>query len=222
MDKGITFRREIESDNAAANLLIRTAFWNVSVPGCDEHYLAHKMRTHVDYLSDLSLVAIKDGEIVGCIMYTKSKIVSADGNFIDTITFGPVAVHPNFQAMGVGSAMIKYSLVLARELGHKAVVIFGYPRYYGRLGFRCGEKYDITTEEGAFAPSLMVYILQKGVFDNISGHFEESSVFHDLPEEEVALFDQGFPPAEKLEDTKSQREFQVLINLSYKCIDTPV
>lgn len=222
MDSRVIFRKETASDYDAVNIIIRKAFWNVSVPGCDEHYLAHKMRTHEDYLSDLSLVAVVDHVVVGCIMYTKSKIVLDDGAFIDTITFGPIAVDPDHQSKGIGAALIKKSMTLAKELGHKAVVIFGYPRYYGRFGFRCGEKYDITTEDGAYAPSLMAYVLQHGVFDAKSGYYVESSVFHDLPEEEVALFDQSFPPAEKVQDTQSQREFQVLMNLSYKCAALPV
>ena len=37
----ITIRNETESDFREVEILTRKAFWNVNVPGCDEHYLAH-------------------------------------------------------------------------------------------------------------------------------------------------------------------------------------
>lgn len=37
-------RNEIKSDYRTVEELTRKAFWNVQVPGCEEHYLAHIMR----------------------------------------------------------------------------------------------------------------------------------------------------------------------------------
>ena len=51
------------------------AFWNKHHLGCDEHYLVHKLRQDKDYLPELSRIAVKDGEIIGCIMYSKARVV---------------------------------------------------------------------------------------------------------------------------------------------------
>jgi len=70
-------------------------FWNKHYLGCDEHYFVHKLRKHKDYPPELSRIAVKDGKVMGCIMYSKTKIV--DG--IDThevITFGPLCVEPKW------------------------------------------------------------------------------------------------------------------------------
>ena len=53
----LRIRRETEADYAAAEHMTREAFWNVNVPGCNEHYYLHCMRSHRDYLPALCFVA---------------------------------------------------------------------------------------------------------------------------------------------------------------------
>lgn len=66
---------------------------------------------------------------------------------LETITFGPLGVLPAFRNRGVARALIKHSLAAARDMGrHPACVIYGDPSFYGRLGFRCAEKWDITNQ----------------------------------------------------------------------------
>ena len=94
----ITIRNETESDFREVEILTRKAFWNVNVPGCDEHYLAHVLRNHEDFIPELDLVAeTEDGEIVGNVMYTKAKLVEESGTELSILTFGPISVHPDYQ-----------------------------------------------------------------------------------------------------------------------------
>lgn len=44
----ITIRNEIKSDFRKVEEIVRKAFWNIHEPGCNEHYLVHKMREHED------------------------------------------------------------------------------------------------------------------------------------------------------------------------------
>lgn len=60
------------------------------------------------------------------------------------VSFGPLSVIPEFQGKGVGSRLVKHSTNVAKEMGIHAFVIYGNPHYYGRCGFRSGDKYDIT------------------------------------------------------------------------------
>ena len=55
--------------------LTREAFWVHHVPGCDEHYLVHVLRSHPDFIPELDFVAIVYDKIVGNIMYTKSRLI---------------------------------------------------------------------------------------------------------------------------------------------------
>ena len=75
-------RNEEERDYFAVENLTREAFWNVSFPGCNEHYFIHVMRTHKDFIKDLAFVVEKDNEIIGNVMYTTSELIDEQGNFI--------------------------------------------------------------------------------------------------------------------------------------------
>lgn len=76
----ITIRNEEEKDRAEVEDVIRKAFWNLYVPGCNEHYLAHIMRSHPDFLPELDFVIELDGKIIGSIMYTRNKLIEENGN----------------------------------------------------------------------------------------------------------------------------------------------
>jgi predicted N-acetyltransferase YhbS len=63
---GYLIRNETESDFNEVEELTRKAFWNVYVPGCVEHYLAHILRGHEDFVPELHFVAeTEDGKVVG-------------------------------------------------------------------------------------------------------------------------------------------------------------
>ena len=90
----IEIRNEEERDYKKVEEVTRAAFWNLYVPGCDEHYLTHIMRSHEDFIRDLDFVIEVDGEIVGNIMYTKAKLIDESGEEKDILTFGPVCILP--------------------------------------------------------------------------------------------------------------------------------
>ncbi|MFG1346177.1 N-acetyltransferase [Xanthobacter autotrophicus DSM 431] len=51
------------------------------------------------------------------------------------LLLGPLAVHPWFQAHGLGGALMRTALAAAQEKGHGAVILVGDAPYYGRFGF---------------------------------------------------------------------------------------
>ena len=110
-------RNETKADYREVEELTREAFWNLYVPGCDEHFLVNKIRQHPDYLPDLDFVAVSDGKIVGSIFFTKSYIESEAGVRLDTLTFGPVCVLPEHQHEGIGSALIRRGIDEAPQAG---------------------------------------------------------------------------------------------------------
>lgn len=197
----------------ATEELTREAFWNHFQPGADEHFIAHSLRKSQDYVPELDLVASIDGQLVGSIVYSKAKIVTNDGRTLDVLTFGPLGVLPAFRRQGLAAELVKQSLRRAQEMGCRAVVIQGDPRFYGRLGFRCGERYDLMTRERQWSVGLMAYPLYEGALDGCGGVFEESEAFAVSPEE-LEEFDKSFPTKEKGE-SEFQKEFQVLLTLSY-------
>jgi predicted N-acetyltransferase YhbS len=223
----VLVRQVTNDDYRSTEEVIRESFWNKYAPGADEHYLQHMIRQSTDNISELDYVAEIEGKIVGSITYTRSKIVSAKDEsqdlFTDIATFGPIGVLPEYGKRGIASKLILQTLQIAKAMGFRAVIIFGDPRFYCRLGFRCGEKYDITDECGKFCCSLLVYPLDddlKHPFgkDFEGGKFVESAVFSDeslANEEELSRFDSSFPSREKGHDV-AQDVFHVLRSLNFK------
>jgi putative acetyltransferase len=212
-DTNLIIRNEREEDYRDVEQLVREAFWNVYVPGCNEHYMLHNLRESSDFIPELDFVAEKEGQIVGQIVYSRGIIKGKGAEDKEVITFGPISVLPALQRKGIGSALITHTVNLAREMGYPAICIYGDPRYYSRFGFRCAEKYEIKTAEDKFAVSLQVLVLRQGALNNVSGRFIESADFA-VDEAGFAQYEATFPFKEKKE-TDSQREFRLLASLRY-------
>jgi predicted N-acetyltransferase YhbS len=59
---------------------------------------------------------------------------------------------------------MNYSAEKAKELGYKAVIIFGDPEYYHRFGFVNAEKYAITTVDGQnFEPFMALELYENSL-----------------------------------------------------------
>ena len=112
----------------------------------------------------------------------------------ETLTFGPLTVTPEHQRKGIGQALMLHTLAKAKELGCRAVLIFGHPEYYPRVGFKRAAEFGITTPEGKTFDAFMVYPLYNGALDGIKGRYYIDPVCDDLPQEEVFEFDKRFPP----------------------------
>ncbi len=110
-------RNEKSDDYRIVEEITRKAFWNIHVPGCNEHYLVHVMRKHPDFIPELDYVIEKDNRIIGNIMYAKAKLVGDKGTQKTILTFGPVSILPDYQRKGYGKRLIEYSFIQALELG---------------------------------------------------------------------------------------------------------
>jgi len=210
----LIIRPERADDYLVVEELTREAFWNLHVPGCDEHFVLHNLRKCPAFIPELDLVAEKDGTIVGHIVYSASMIVDNEANVKhEVITFGPVSVLPSMQRQGIGSALIKHSLARAKQMGFPAVCIYGDPRYYSKFGFRCTEKFDIKTANGKFAVALLALELRAQALQNVRGRFYEDPAF-DVNQDEFDVFEKTFAPKEKKE-TDTQLEFRLLAGLTY-------
>ena len=87
-------RNEKPEDYRAVEEMIKQTFWNLSVPGCNEHYFAHRLRESCDYIPKLDFVLEEDGKIIGHIIYVKAKLIAEDGTEKEILSFGPFTIHP--------------------------------------------------------------------------------------------------------------------------------
>ncbi|MCL1835131.1 MAG: GNAT family N-acetyltransferase [Oscillospiraceae bacterium] len=139
-------------------------------------------------------LVLPGGKIVGHIIYTKSKIVDDAGQEFETLTFGPLSVLPEFQSMGIGKALMMHSFAEAKRLGYRAVLIFGHPDYYPRVGFRRAAEFGIIPTVGDIRDPFMAYPLYDGALDGVSGRYYIDPVYAQLTEEGALEFDKQFKP----------------------------
>lgn len=179
----INIRLENKNDFQPVEELTREAFWGFSRPTCDEHYLAHLLRQSPAFIPELDFVAEIDGKLVGNVMYSKAKVVDDTGTENEVITFGPLSVLPEYWHSGVGSALMKHSILKARDLGYKGIVFHGHPDYYPRFGFQNAGVFGITNADGYNYDALMAMELYEGAFEDIQGRFFEDPLFEIRPED---------------------------------------
>ncbi len=203
----IVIRNEESEDYRKVEEVAREAFWNLYFPGCSEHLVIHKLRKHPDFLPDLAFVIEVDGEIVGSIFYSKSKIVTKDGGEVETITFGPVSILPSMHRKGLGRKLIEHTLAIVKAQGYRAILTLGYAYHYEPYGFTGGKKYGVSMPDGNFYKGLLVLPLYEGALDNISGYVVFSSVLDDQDVDELEVFDKQFPVKEKAIQA-SQKEYE--------------
>ena len=202
MKTNFTIRQEESKDFFTVENLVREAFWNVYQPGCDEHFIVKHYRSNPDFIKELSLVLEVDDKIIGYIMYSKAQIDCNDGTIIDVATFGPLAIHPDFQRQGFGKILVDYSLEKAKELGIPCVLICGSGEFYGKSGFVPSTTKGIRYADDSEGDAL--YFLCKelkedflkdifGIYHDPKGYF----VTHENPED-FEKYDLKFPKKEKL------------------------
>ncbi|MCK4979590.1 MAG: N-acetyltransferase [Candidatus Delongbacteria bacterium] len=203
----ISIRHERESDHRRVEEVTREAFWNLYFPGCDEHYLVYEMRTHKDFIPELAFVVELDGKVIGNIMYTRSYVENEAGEKMETATFGPVSILPEYQKKGIGSKLIKHTLKLAEDIGFTSVMIFGDPHNYCKHGFKNGVDHKVSTMGGNFPYGFLVLELKKGVFEGHSWEYTPSEAYN-FDRAEVEEFDKQFEPKVK-EHRPSQDIFAI-------------
>jgi len=191
----ITIRPEQPKDYRPVEELTREAFWgSMNHPTSDgEHLLVHKLRNLPSFVPELDFVAEADGQLAGHIIYSRAKVITPDGREIEVLSFGPLSVLPEYKRMGIGSALMRHSIAEAKELGYRAIIIYGHPDYYPRFGFNRASAFGITAENGKSFDALMAMPLYDGALDGVSGRFVYDAVY-DTDPKEVEEFDKSFPP----------------------------
>lgn len=169
----MVIRREQAVDVDAVQALTRDAF---AAPGAGEPVeplLLAELRDDAGWLPALSLVAVEErGTVVGHVVCTRALVDDRPA-----LGLGPIAVRPDFQGAGVGSALMHAVLGAAEALAEPAVVLLGDPRFYGRFGFVDAVELGIEPAVADWAPFFQVRRL---VGDLPRGRFRYAAPFERL------------------------------------------
>ena len=211
MNQNVIIRNETPADYEAVEVLTRRAFYNLYVPGCNEHYLVRVMRPHPDFVPELDLVLELEGRIIGNVMYTKTRLVDEAGEEKNILTFGPVCIAQEYQRLGYGKLLLEHSFERALALGYDVIVIFGNPNNYVSRGFISCKKRNISLSNGVCPSAMMVKELKPDVLDGRKWVYHQSAVFDDLDEAAAERYDQTLEPMEK-KFQPSQEEFYISVH----------
>ena len=195
----IVIRREREDEHRVVENLVREAFWNVYRPGCLEHYVLHRLRTHPDFVPELDLVMEVDGRLIGQNAFCRTALRGDDGSLLPIMTMGPIGIAPDQQRRGWGLRLLNASLEKAKALGCGAVCFEGNIDFYGKAGFVEASRYHIRYHglpEGEDASFFLCRELIPGYLDGFSGDYATPEVYL-VDEAEAEAFDREFPPKEK-------------------------
>lgn len=138
-------RPEETSDIETISTLIDIAF-----PTNQESQLVENLRTDNDV--KISLVAIEEDKIVGHVLLSQMNAP------LPALGLAPVAVRPDKQRMGIGSALINAALEVAKQQNWEVVFVLGNPKIYGKFGFNAESAIGFDCEYSG--PYFMAKFLQ--------------------------------------------------------------
>jgi putative acetyltransferase len=113
----------------------------------------------------ISLVADLRGSIVGHVLFSP---VSVEQEPARGLGLAPVAVHPEWQRTGIGTALVQAGLAAAKARDFGFVVVLGAPAYYRRFGFSTASVFGLQNEYGADDP-FMALELKPNALAGVSG-----------------------------------------------------
>ncbi|MCX4987243.1 MULTISPECIES: GNAT family N-acetyltransferase [unclassified Streptomyces] len=148
-------RRETSADIAEVYAVTAAAFERA-----EEADLVDALRTDPGaWLPGLSYVAeAPDGTVAAYALITRCHV---DG--VPAAALAPVAVRPDQQRRGAGSAVVRAVLEAARARGEGLVLVLGHPGYYPRFGFGPAAAYGIRPGFDVPSEHLMALVLDDSV-----------------------------------------------------------
>ena len=164
----VIVRKELEQDHKTVELLVEEAFKDAEYSDHMEHVLVSKLRKGENFIDGLSLVAEKEGEIVGHILLTKANIENETEKY-ETLALAPVSVLPKYQGIGIGGELIREGMRMAKELGYDSIIVLGHDKYYPKFGFKKAGDFGIKAPFEVPEENFMAIELNEEALKNISG-----------------------------------------------------
>ncbi len=135
----IAIRPAEPTDKQAILDLVRSAFATRGHDGEEEVAIVRKTWEMQAAPAELDLVAVDADRVVGHALGARGRLAGREA-----IGLAPLAVAPDRQRQGVGTALVNELVARAEAQHWPLVVLLGSPRYYGRLGFEPAARFGIT------------------------------------------------------------------------------
>ena len=126
----------------------------------------------------VSLVAEDQGNVVGHIMF--SPVSLSENHDLKVMGLAPMAVAPEHQRKGIGSALVRAGLEQCRQLDFVAVVVLGHPEYYPRFGFSPSSRFGIDSEYEVPEEVFMAMELKPEALSGKTGRVKYHAAFSNV------------------------------------------
>jgi putative acetyltransferase len=167
----LTIRPAQPADLPAIETILKAAF-----PTDLESRLANLLISH--HKDVISLLADLSEQTVGHILFSPATCDGPAGRS-EGLGLAPLAVMPDFQRRGIGSALVRAGLEECRRLAAPWVVVLGEPTYYGRFGFQPASRNDVTGEFGG-EDAFQLLIFDQARMPSPGSHIRYASEFREL------------------------------------------
>jgi predicted N-acetyltransferase YhbS len=156
----VTIKHEARADGAAREALLDRVFGEARfLKTCEE------LRRGRLPSPGLSFGAYAGEELVGSVRLWD--IVG--GSAGNALLLGPLAVAPEVQGRGIGSALVRYAIHEAALSGHEAIVLVGDAPYYRRFGFSAAKVKGLRLPGPVLRSRFQGLELVKGALAGASG-----------------------------------------------------
>lgn len=169
----LQIRPERPADAGAIAEVVRRAFGQE-----DEATLVARLRLSSRFDERLSMVAEVEGRLVGHVLFTPIEVRDR-ARQTPALALAPLAVHPEHQRKGVGTALVREGLGVCKTLGNNLVIVVGEGAFYSRFGFRPAGAWGIVAPFAVPAEAWMVLPLRAGALDGVRGVVAYPEPFHD-------------------------------------------
>jgi putative acetyltransferase len=167
----VIIRPENDSDRAGVRAVNESAFASSA-----EADLVDALRRQATPL--VSLVAEDNGSVIGHVMFSPVALSSRPD--LELMGLGPMAVAPEWQREGVGSALVEAGLDACLQLGTGAVVVLGHPDFYPRFGFERASDFSLRCAYDAPDEAFMAIELSPACLRNAGGLIRYHAAFADV------------------------------------------
>lgn len=130
-DYKVFIREETSSDIDEIFQLTQAAFEDAPHTSRMEGHIVNALRRRGQLA--LSMVAVRDRQIVGHVAYSPLKLSSGTAGWFG---IGPVSVRPDSQRQGIGSLLMSLSLFTIKQASAQGCALVGDPAFYSRFGFK--------------------------------------------------------------------------------------
>lgn len=171
---GLIIRPELNSDYRRI-----TELYDITFGQPAEGKLVEALRcTHL-FIKGLSLVAILEGKPVGHILFYPI-LIRGEGKVFRSLALAPMAVLPEYQNIGIGSALVITGLDEARAGKFNSAIVLGHRDYYPRFGFRRASVYGIFPPFEVPEDVFFAMELQPGGLEGVRGTVEYPPEFAEV------------------------------------------